>query len=320
MEILKFEPSLKSTIWGGSKIVPFKGLDSEQANVGESWEVSGVKDNESVVADGKYKGRNLNGLVQELKEHLVGEDNYRRFGDTFPLLVKFIDARQDLSIQVHPDDETAHRQGKPMGKTEMWYALESDEDAMLRVGLKETITPDMYKDMVEDGSIVDALAQYNLKADDCFFIPAGRIHTICKGAFVAEIQQTSDVTYRIYDYKRKDKEGNYRQLHTKEAAEAIDYTVQDDYRTQYVPMKNEGVQLVSCPFFTTAVYDLDEPMTLDYSELDSFVILIGLRGSAVLVTSDGMEVSFCQGETVLLPATTDVVKVTGNIKFLETYV
>ena len=320
MEILKFEPLLKSIIWGGSKIIPFKGLDSEQANVGESWEVSGVKDNESVVADGKYKGRNLNDLVKELKEQLVGEDNYRRFGDTFPLLVKFIDARQDLSIQVHPDDETAHRQGKPMGKTEMWYALESDEDATLRVGLKKSITPDMYKDMVEDGSIVEALAQYNLKADDCFFIPAGRIHAICKGAFVAEIQQTSDVTYRIYDYKRKDKDGNYRQLHTKEAAEAIDYTVFGDYRTQYAPMKNEGVQLVSCPFFTTAVYDLDEPMTLDYSELDSFVILVGLKGSATLVTSDGKEVSFCQGETVLLPATADVVKVTGSIKFLETYV
>ena len=258
--------------------------------------------------------------MEELKEKLVGKENYERFGNTFPLLVKFIDAQQDLSIQVHPDDETAHRQGKPMGKTEMWYALDSDADATLRVGLKKTITPEAYKTMVEDGTIVDALAQYNLKADDCFFIPAGRIHAICKGSFVAEIQQTSDVTYRIYDYKRRDKAGNHRQLHTEEAAEAIDYTVLDDYRTQYTPEKNQPVQLVTCPFFSTAVYDLDEPMTLDYSELDSFVILIALKGEATLTTSDGETQTLRQGETILLPATADVVKVEGNIKFLETYV
>ncbi|MDD6008513.1 MAG: mannose-6-phosphate isomerase [Prevotellaceae bacterium] len=320
MQILKFKPLLKSTIWGGSKIIPFKNLDSGQANVGESWEVSGVKDNESVVSEGEFEGKMLNELVAELKEKLVGEENYERFGNSFPLLVKFIDAQQDLSIQVHPDDETAHRQGKPMGKTEMWYALESDDDSTLRVGLRKAITPELYKEMVEDGSIVGALAEYKLSADDCFFIPAGRIHAICKGSFVAEIQQTSDVTYRIYDYKRRDKDGNYRELHTKEASEAIDYTVLDDYRTHYTPRKNESVQLVSCPFFTTAVYDLDEPMTLDYSELDSFVILIGLKGEATLLTENGDEVSFKQGETVLLPATAGMVKVSGTIKFLETYV
>ena len=320
MLILKFRPLLISTIWGGSKIIPFKNLDSDQENVGESWEVSGVKNNESVVCEGEYEGKNLNELVEELKETLVGKENYERFGNTFPLLVKFIDARQDLSIQVHPDDETAHRQGKPMGKTEMWYALDSDADATLRVGLSKAITPQLYKEMVEDGSIVGALAEYNLKAGDCFFIPAGRIHAICKGSFVAEIQQTSDVTYRIYDYKRRDKDGNYRQLHTKEASEAIDYTVLDDYRTHYTPMKNEGVPLVSCPFFTTAVYDLDEPMTLDYSELDSFVILIGVKGEATLLTEDGDEITFKQGETLLLPATTGMVKVSGTVKFLETYV
>ena len=320
MQILKFKPLLKSTIWGGSKIIPFKNLDSDQANVGESWAVSGVKDNESVVSEGEFEGKMLNELVAELKEKLVGEENYERFGNSFPLLVKFIDAQQDLSIQVHPDDEIAHRQGKPMGKTEMWYALESDDDATLRVGLRKAITPELYKEMVEDGSIVEALAEYKLSADDCFFIPAGRIHAICKGSFVAEIQQTSDVTYRIYDYKRRDKDGNYRELHTKEASEAIDYTVLDDYRTHYTPRKNESVQLVSCPFFTTAVYDLDEPMTLDYSELDSFVILIGLKGEATLLTENGDEVSFKQGETVLLPATAGMVKVSGTIKFLETYV
>ena len=320
MELFKFEPLLKQTIWGGDKIVTFKHLESDLDSVGESWEISGVPGDESVVANGEYKGKTLNEVLAEMKDKLVGADNYKRFGDRFPLLIKFIDARQDLSIQVHPDDETAHRQGKPMGKTEMWYVMDSDENASLKVGLKKKITPEEYAQMVEDDTICDALGNYKVKSGDCFFIPAGRIHAICSGSFIAEIQQTSDVTYRIYDYKRKDKNGNYRQLHTKEAAEAIDYTVLDNYRTEYTPVKNEATPLVSCPLFTTAVYDLTEPMTLDYSELDSFVILIALKGEGTILTSSGETFSFREGESVLLPATTDMVKVDGTIKFLETFV
>ena len=320
MELFKFEPLLKQTIWGGSKIVTFKHLQSDLDNVGESWEISGVPGDESVVANGEWKGKTLNEVLAEMKDKLVGADNYQRFGNRFPLLIKFIDARQDLSIQVHPDDETAHKQGKPMGKTEMWYVMDSDEDASLKVGLKKKITPEEYARMVDDDTICDALGNYQVKSGDCFFIPAGRIHTICSGSFIAEIQQTSDVTYRIYDYKRKDKDGNYRQLHTKEAAEAIDYTVLDDYRTDYTPVKNEATPLVSCPLFTTAVYDLTEPMTLDYSELDSFVILIAVKGEGAILTSSGDTYTFREGESVLLPATTDMVKVEGNIKFLETFV
>ena len=320
MELFKFEPLLKQTIWGGNKIVAFKHIQSDMENVGESWEVSGVPGDESVVANGECKGKTLNEVLAEMKEKLVGEENYKRFGDRFPLLIKFIDARQDLSIQVHPDDETAHRQGKAMGKTEMWYVMDSDEDASLKVGLKKKITPGEYARMVEDDTICDALGNYKVKSGDCFFIPAGRIHAICSGSFIAEIQQTSDVTYRIYDYKRKDKNGNYRELHTKEAAEAIDYTVLDDYRTEYTPVKNEATQLVSCPLFTTAVYDLTEPMTLDYSELDSFVILIALKGEGSILTASGESFSFREGESILLPATTETVKVEGNIKFLETFV
>ena len=320
MELFKFEPLLKQTIWGGNKIVAFKHIQSDMENVGESWEVSGVPGDESVVANGECKGKTLNEVLVEMKQKLVGEENYKRFGDRFPLLIKFIDARQDLSIQVHPDDETAHRQGKAMGKTEMWYVMDSDEDASLKVGLKKKITPEEYARMVEDDTICDALGNYQVKSGDCFFIPAGRIHAICSGSFIAEIQQTSDVTYRIYDYKRKDKDGNYRQLHTKEAAEAIDYTVLDDYRTEYTPVKNEATQLVSCPLFTTAVYDLTEPMTLDYSELDSFVILIALKGEGSILMPSGETYSFREGESILLPATTETVKVEGNIKFLETFV
>lgn len=315
----KFEPLLKQTLWGGSKIIPFKHLDEQLENVGESWEISGVKDNETIVANGKEKGKSLNQLVREQKAQLVGRENYERFGDEFPLLIKFIDARQDLSIQVHPTDEIAHRQGKSRGKTEMWYALDSDAGAQLYNGLKQQITPEEYKAMVENDTITDALARYEVHEGDVFFIPAGRIHAIGAGCFVAEIQQTSDVTYRIYDFKRKDKNGNYRELHTQLASESIDYTVLPNYRAEYQHTKNEGVQVASCPYFTTAVYDLTEPMTLDYSELDSFTILIAVKGEGKLICQ-GEEISFQMGDTVLLPATTGEVKVEGQVKFLETYV
>ena len=298
MKHFKFTPLLKTLIWGT-----------------ESWQISGVAGNETLAEDGS----SLNTLVKEMKGQLVGEANYQRFGDEFPLLIKFIDARQDLSIQVHPSDEIAHRQGKPRGKTEMWYVMESAADAKLYNGLKMKITPDEYKQMVAEDTICDALAQYAVKDGDCFFIPAGRIHAIGAGCYLAEIQQTSDVTYRIYDYKRKDKDGNYRQLHTQEASECIDYCVKDDYRQQYEPKKNESLLLVECPYFNTAVYDLDEPMEIDYSELDSFVILIGLKGEGAL-NIDGDEVSFKAGESILIPATAQSVAVSGSIKFLETYV
>lgn len=298
MKHFKFTPLLKTLIWGT-----------------ESWQISGVAGNETLAEDGS----SLNTLVKEMKAELVGEANYQRFGDEFPLLIKFIDAHQDLSIQVHPSDEIAHRQGKPRGKTEMWYVMDSAPEAKLYNGLKMQITPEEYKKRVEEDTICDALAQYSVKEGDCFFIPAGRIHAIGAGCYLAEIQQTSDVTYRIYDYKRKDKDGNYRQLHTQEASECIDYQVMDDYRQQYEPKKNESQLLVECPYFNTAVYDLTEPMTIDYTELDSFVILMGLKGEGTL-TIDGEEVSFHAGESILLPATVQEVATKGTIKFLETYV
>ena len=282
----------------------------------ESWQISGVEGNETIAED---DGRSLNQLVHDMKGDLVGEDNYQRFGNEFPLLIKFINAQKDLSIQVHPTDEVAHRQGKSRGKNEMWYIMKSAPDAKLYNGLKQPITPEQYKQMVADDTICDALSQYKVKEGDCFFIPAGRIHAIGAGCFLTEIQQTSDVTYRIYDFKRKDKDGNYRQLHTQEASESIDYTVLKDYRTLYTPQKNEGQPLIECPYFTTAVYDLTEPMTIDYSDLDSFVILIGLRGEATL-TIDGTQVSFHAGETILIPAQAKEIRTEGTVKFLETYV
>ena len=298
----KFEPLIKQMIWGS-----------------ESWQISGVAGSETIVACGEDKGKTLNQLVKEQKEKLVGEENYKRFGNEFPLLIKFIDAKRDLSIQVHPNDEIAHKHGKSRGKTEMWYALECAPDAKLYCGLKKKITPAEYKAMVDNDTITDALACYEVNEDDVFFIPAGRIHAIGGGCKVAEIQQTSDVTYRIYDYKRKDKDGNYRELHTEKAAESIDYSVQSNYRTEYQLEKNVPQQVAQCPYFTTAIYDLNEPMLLDYSDLDSFVILIGLKGESTL-TADGQSVSLNAGETVLIPASAKEVKIEGNVKFLETYV
>ena len=316
----KFKPLLKSTLWGGEKIIPFKQLNSTMTQVGESWELSGVPGHETVVSEGPHQGLTLNQLVDAEHERLLGVENYQRFGNEFPLLIKFIDAQRDLSIQVHPNDETAQRLGKTRGKTEMWYVLKSDKGARLYSGLKKAITPEEYKQMVENDSICDALANYEVSEGDVFYIPTGRIHSLGKGCVVAEIQQTSDVTFRIYDFKRKDKDGNYRELHTKEAAQSIDYQVMADYRTHYTPKKNEGVLLVSSPYFTTAVYDLDEPMTLDYSDLDSFVVLIGVKGSATLTDNEGQTTTLRAGETVLIPANTKEINVRGEIKFLETYV
>ncbi len=320
MQPLKFEPLLKSTLWGGNKIIPFKHISSNQQQVGESWEISGVKGSETIVAEGALKGKRLNEIVSEMKGSLVGTENYERFGNEFPLLIKFIDARQDLSIQVHPSDEIARRQGKHRGKTEMWYIMKSDEGAKLYSGLKREITPEEYKELVENDTICDALAQYEVSEGDVFFLPAGRIHAIGTGCFLAEIQQTSDVTYRIYDFKRKDKDGNYRELHTKEAAESIDYRVEKDYRTHYEAQNNMGVSVVECPYFSTAVYNIDEPMTIDYSELDSFVILIGISGEGNVTDNEGNTTSLNAGETLLIPATTQTIQVTGTLRFLETYV
>lgn len=318
--IFKFKPLLKQTIWGGERIAPFKRLECNMGQVGESWEISGVKGQETVVDGGPYDGLTTNELVATLRDRLLGRDNYLRYGDEFPLLIKFIDAAGDLSVQVHPDDATSMRHGRKRGKTEMWYVMDSEPSATLMVGLKRSITPDEYKALVANGTICDAISRYNVKEGDCFYIPSGRIHSIGAGCFLTEIQQTSDVTYRIYDFKRKDKDGNFRELHTAEAADAIDYQVQESYRTEYDRVKNEPTELVDCPYFRTALYDLDEPMTLDYSELDSFVILIGVCGEGTLTCDDGTSATLSAGHTLLLPATTGIVGVSGKVKFLETYI
>ena len=322
MSPLKFEPILKTIVWGGEKIAPYKGIETDQKHIGESWELSGVAGNESVVAEGPLKGKTIVQLVKEYKGELVGKHVYENTGDEFPLLIKFIDALSDLSIQVHPNDElAAKRHNGSKGKTEMWYVVDAEPGAHLLAGLTEHITPEEYAARVADGSITDVLARHEVHPGDVFFLPAGRIHAICGGCFIAEIQQTSDITYRIYDYGRLGLDGKPREVHTELAKEAIDYKVYDNYRTEYSPVKDEEVELVSCKYFTTSLYDLTLPYAKDLSELDSFLVVMCLSGHGTLEV-DGEEVSVHQGETVLVPASADdicFVPEEGGMKLLTSH-
>ena len=320
---LKFVPILKSLVWGGEKIAPFKHIETSQHNIGESWELSGVQGNESVVANGEYAGRTISELVAQFKDRLIGKRNYARTGNEFPLLIKFIDAKLDLSIQVHPDDALAKKRHNSFGKNEMWYVISSDPGAKLISGFSQEITPKEYKERVHDGTFAEVLQDCAIQPGDVFYVPAGRVHGIGAGAFVAEIQQTSDITYRIYDYNRKDKNGKTRELHTAQAVDAINFAdVQDDFRTAYDHVQNEPVEVVACPYFTTSVYDMTEEITCDYSELDSFVIFICVEGSCRLTDNENNEISLQAGETVLLPAATQNVTIVPDqhVKLLETYV
>lgn len=306
---LKFKPILKTVVWGGEKIVPFKQVESDQHNVGESWELSGVKNNESIIAEGALEGKTITEVIDMYKEELLGKHVYEATGNEFPLLIKFIDARSDLSIQVHPDDElAAKRHDGSKGKTEMWYVINADKKAHLMSGLTEEITPDEYVERVENNTITDVLHDYDVHKGDVFFLPAGRIHSIGTGCFIAEIQQTSDITYRIYDFGRLGLDGKPRELHTELAKDAIDYSVHDDYRTAYEEKENAENVLVECKYFNTSLYNLNETVVKDLSGLDSFMIVICTEGHGeIVMTANGEEskVSIHRGETVLLPAVAD---------------
>lgn len=310
---LKFNTIFKTVVWGGEKIAPFKGIETQQHNIGESWELSGVKGNESVVAEGPLAGKTITELAQEYKGTLLGEKVYAKTGTEFPLLIKFIDARDDLSIQVHPDDAlAAERHNGSKGKTEMWYVVQADEKAHLMSGLTKKITPEEYAAKVADNTVTDVLHDYNVAAGDVFFLPAGRIHSIGSGCFIAEIQQTSDITYRIYDFGRTGLDGKPRELHTELSKAAIDYTVLEDYKTAYNEVKNAENEIVSCEYFTTSLYDLTEPVTASVKEHDSFMIVICTGGNGQLTDSEGNTVTLRQGETVLIPAATETVTFTPS--------
>lgn len=319
---LKFQTIYKDKIWGGEKIKTILGKDfSPLPNCGETWEISGVEGNISEVAEGALAGKNLKELIQEYKGALVGENVYARFQDEFPLLVKFIDANDDLSIQVHPDDTLAKKRHNSFGKTEMWYIFQADEGSKLISGFNQPMSKEKYLEAFNAGKLTDILNQEPVKADDVFFLPAGRVHTIGKGLLLAEIQQTSDITYRIYDFDRKDAQGNTRELHVEEALDAIDYQYYDEYKSKYEPIKNEAVKLASCQYFETNRIEADQAIERNYQALDSFVIYVCMEGEAEIM-ADGKGYSMQKGDSFLIPASIKQIKLTtgSHFKMLESYV
>lgn len=319
---LTFEPLLKEVIWGGQDIRPFKGLEPNDDKVGESWEISHVDDNYSIVAEGALKGKNIDELIKSYGARLVGESVQKRFGERFPLLIKFIDAQDNLSIQVHPDDKLGMARHNSFGKTEMWYVVKASPTAKLFSGFSQQSSPEDYVERIKNSSIMEVMKEYKVSEGDVFFLPAGRVHAIGAGCFVAEIQQTSNITYRIYDYDRTDAQGNKRELHTELAKDAIDYTLHDDYRTAYEHKPNEANPIVSCQYFETNLLELDRPLERDWSALDSFVIYIVMSGKLTLTDDTGYKLELHQGQSVLVPAEATGVKLEphGGCKLMETYI
>ena len=313
---IEFIPYLKTVIWGGYKIKEYKNIVAQQEKIGESWEISGVPGHVSIVSEGPYKGKNLNELIEEFGPQLLGEDVLKKYGKNFPLLIKFIDAADNLSIQVHPDDKLAKKRHGSLGKTEMWYVIATDEKAKIFVGLKEQLNPEEYQKRVKDGTFAKALAVYDSHPGDIFFLPAGRVHAIGAGNLLAEIQETSDVTYRIYDYDRRDANGNPRELHTELAKDAIDYKVLDNYKTESVSTKSQVSLIGQCEHFTTKLLNIDGEQKLDFSS-KTFHILVGIEGKCKLVYPEGSK-ELKPGYSVLLPATMQSIQIQGKGKILLT--
>ena len=319
---LKFKTIFKDKIWGGEKIRTVLGKDfSPLPNCGETWEISGVEGNVSVVAAGPLKGRELTSLISEYKGELVGNRVFKQYGDYFPLLVKFIDANDDLSIQVHPNDELAlKRHGSP-GKTEMWYVFDADPGAKINVGFNRPLDKEQYLRYFNEHKLLDILNFVETKKDDVFFIPAGRVHSIGKGCLLAEIQQSSDVTYRIYDFDRVDANGKTRELHTELALDAIDFTWHEQYKTLYKDAVNKAVELVKCPYFTTNKLHFTRPASRDLRDADTFVIYVCMEGELTM-HYDGGNIEVKTGDSILVPAVLANIQLEpqGYFKMLESFI
>lgn len=319
----KFKPILLDKIWGGNRINTILSKDlGNMPNCGESWEISGVEGNISVVKNGFLAGNSLQELVEIYMGDLVGDKIFKKFGEEFPLLIKFIDAQQDLSVQVHPNDELSKKRHNAYGKTEMWYVIDADENSLINSGFNGEVTKEKYLEYVEKGTLTDLLQYDKAVEGDVFFIPAGRVHAIGKGTLVAEIQQTSDVTYRIFDYNRKDDNGNLRELHTELAVDAIDFSRVDEFKTKYTAEENKSSEIVSCNYFTTNILGFNTTIEKNYNQLDSFIIYLSLEGDFEVKYQDG-KVKVNKGETVLIPASLETFKLkplTKEVKTLEIYI
>ena len=300
-QFLKFQPILKEKIWGGEKLAQLLNKSSDKTNVGESWELSDVEKDTSIVANGELKGKSLKELIADFKGDLVGDKIYKHFGEKFPLLIKFIDAKEVLSIQLHPNDALAKERHNSFGKTEMWYVMQADEKANLIVGFQKKVTAQEYVESLESKTLLDILNIDEVSEGDVYFIPTGRVHAIGAGVLLAEIQQTSDVTYRIYDWDRPNPDGTFRDLHTEDAVAAIDYKVQESYKTQYSKEENLSSEIVSCQYFTTNILPISEALQINHTNKDSFVIYMCVKGEVEFKYQDLQEkLSF--GETLLVPA------------------
>lgn len=321
LEPLKFKPILKQKIWGGNKLNKLLQKDSSSSQLGESWEISDVEKNTSIVSQGVFKGLSLTELIQKYKGELVGEKVYQSFQNKFPLLIKYIDAKENLSIQLHPNDELAKKRHGCFGKTEMWYVMQADKEAELIVGFKDEVTKETYQKHLKENTIKSILNVDKVKEGDVYFIPTGRVHAIGAGVMLAEIQQTSDITYRIYDWNRKDSNGNTRELHTKNALDALDFEVRDNYKTFYKKELNKSSLVVGCPYFTTTILPLDKEVKINHSKKDSFVIYLCVKGNVTFALNN-KEYYLNYGETILLPNSLNEIKIKPSDKaeLLEVYI
>lgn len=316
---IKFTPILKDKIWGGQKLKTILNKNSDLPNVGESWELSDVEGDTSIVSNGSLKGQSLKQLLDTYKEDLVGLQNYRIFKNKFPLLIKFIDAKEDLSIQLHPNDELAAKRHNSFGKTEMWYVFQADKDSNLIVGFNQEMTPEKYLKHLNDKTLTKILNFDKVKEGDTYFVEVGRVHAIGAGVMVAEIQQTSDITYRVYDWDRVDANGNERELHNDLAIEAFDFDMPDNFRVTYDKTPNQSNEMVSCPYFTTNYLKINQTVK-KVNKHDSFIIYMCVDGEAKIIT-DGFSESIKKGETILLPAAIENYEISSkNATLLEVYV
>ncbi|MBO0342742.1 type I phosphomannose isomerase catalytic subunit [Flagellimonas profundi] len=314
---LKFKPILKERLWGGTKLKEVLNKPIESDITGESWELSGVQGDISEVANGELAGTSLKDLMDNQGEALLGKSVVDRFGNDFPILIKFIDAKQDLSIQLHPNDELAKKRHNSFGKTEMWYIMDADPGAKLIVGFNKDVEKEEYVKSIEEGTLTDLMNYETVGEGDTFFINTGKIHAIGAGVLLAEIQQTSDITYRVFDFNRKDKEGNLRELHTSLAVDAIDYEKKDDFKVDYPRKKDEVNTMVTCPYFKTNFMELEHPLKQDLTERDSFTIYMCVGGSAI-INNDWGSAPIKKGETVLVSASSSYVDIdTQGSKLLE---
>lgn len=319
-----FEPNIHTVVWGGNRLCPYKGLEPKAEPIGESWEVSAVPSSVSVIRNGSFAGKDLVSVVSEYPREILGETVAKNYDNKLPLLIKFIDAKRDLSIQVHPNDEMARRVHGKSGKTEMWYIIDANPGSYLYAGFKTQISEYEYKKRIADGTITDVLARHDVHPGDVFYLPAGRVHAICSGILLAEVQQSSDLTYRIYDYNRPGLDGKPRELHTELAAQALDFHVEDSYRTVYKEDENRSNLVIDSPYFTVRVTDLVDTFHRNLMKYDSFIICMCIKGDCkIVVRSTGDEIILKEGNSCLVPASIadyDVIPLHGSSRILDAFI